>query len=120
MAASIHICGPTACGKSALAFDLARLLETIEQLEKNPPAIDELELAESIAFLGWLADNHFTFLGSRDYRIHRGGGGETGIGLELDDRLAQPAKIFGKRLGNTLEFSILRRVDDLVFDAQLA
>ena len=30
------------------------------------------EAAEASAFLAWLADNHFTFLGYREYRLDRG------------------------------------------------
>ncbi len=52
---------------------LARLAETIGELKKKPPRIPDSELAENLAFLGWLADNHFTFLGCRDY-VFRGDG----------------------------------------------
>src|ERR1700704_3284350 len=52
---------------------LGRLAETIGELKKNPPQIPDSELAENLAFLGWLADNHFTFLGCRDY-VFRGEG----------------------------------------------
>ncbi len=70
---------------------LARLAETIGQLKKHPPAIQDADLAENLAFLGWLADNHFTFLGCRDYVFRDEGEGklearyESGLGV-----LAEP------------------------------
>src|SRR6185503_9310544 len=71
---------------------LARLATTIAQLKQNPPPIPDADLSENLAFLGWLADNHFTFLGCRDYVFHADGGGklearyESGLGV-----LAEPA-----------------------------
>jgi len=69
---------------------LARLAETISGLKKNPPPIEEAELAENLSFLGWLANNHFTFLGARDYVFNPAGEGrldahyESGLGLLAD------------------------------------
>jgi glutamate dehydrogenase len=69
----------------ALAADIARVLgdvraavedwkkmtgkvrEILADLERRPPPVGQAELAETRAFLEWLADNHFTFLG---YRCH--------------------------------------------------
>lgn len=34
--------------------------------------IGRAEAVEASAFLDWLADNHFTFLGYREYRLERG------------------------------------------------
>ena len=42
---------------------VARLREAIETYESAPPPVAVDELAESIQFLRWLADGHFTFLG---------------------------------------------------------
>jgi glutamate dehydrogenase len=70
-----------------------RLRDTIELLKKNPPAIPEDELAETVAFLAWLADKHFTFLGSRDYRYDPAGEGrlepvnDSGLGLLSDPEM---------------------------------
>ncbi len=72
---------------------LARLAETIAQLKKHPPPIQDADLAENLAFLGWLADNHFTFLGCRDYVFRDEGEGklearyESGLGV-----LAEPKR----------------------------
>lgn len=41
---------------------LARLAAARQDLERHPPRTD---IAEDLAFLDWLADNHFTFLGAR-------------------------------------------------------
>ena len=46
---------------------LAKVREIVADLERRPPPIGQMDLAEARAFLAWLADNHFTFLG---YRCH--------------------------------------------------
>ncbi len=46
---------------------IAKAREVVADLERRPPPIGQLDLAEARAFLAWLADNHFTFLG---YRCH--------------------------------------------------
>lgn len=43
------------------------LQDAVANLRENPPPISPDELEESIEFLHWLADNHFTFLGCRQY-----------------------------------------------------
>ena len=43
--------------------------------------VSEENVAESIEFIGWLIDNHFTFLGYEKYRI-REKAGESIIELE--------------------------------------
>ncbi len=64
-----------------------KLEESIAALKSRPPLNAGAELAESIAFLEWLGDNHFTFLGCRDYRFQREEGGRleplgaTGLGV---------------------------------------
>ncbi len=45
----------------------ARLERTVEELKRTPPRASPEKLRESIAFLEWLENDHFTFLGSRDY-----------------------------------------------------
>jgi len=63
-----------------------RLAETLGRDGSSPAS--EQELAESRAFLSWLADGHFTFLGYREYRLIAGDGAarlqaipETGLGI---------------------------------------
>jgi glutamate dehydrogenase len=44
-----------------------RMAEVIAELARRPPTVAAEDLAEARAFLEWLADNHFTFVG---YRCH--------------------------------------------------
>jgi glutamate dehydrogenase len=44
-----------------------RVLQILAEFERQPPPIAPDDLAEGRAYLGWLAANHFTFLG---YRCH--------------------------------------------------
>jgi glutamate dehydrogenase len=48
---------------------IARAESCLNELENNPPALDQDEIAESRDFLRWLINNNFTFLGSRDYKL---------------------------------------------------
>ena len=62
-----------------------RMEALVGELESAPPAgIDSAEADEARAFLAWLADHHFTFLGYREYALDaetlRGVEG-TGLGL---------------------------------------
>ena len=55
---------------------LARLKEARDQLAVCPPK--GVDISEDLAFLDWLADNQFTFLGARDYRLIEAGSEEGG------------------------------------------
>jgi glutamate dehydrogenase len=48
---------------------IERVAEVIAELKANPPPLPAAEIAEAIAFLEWLVDNNFTFLGIRNYRF---------------------------------------------------
>ncbi|HZW75675.1 MAG TPA: NAD-glutamate dehydrogenase, partial [Caldimonas sp.] len=50
----------------------ARVADVIGELKANPPPLPAAEIAEAIAFLEWLADNNFTFLGIRNYKFTAG------------------------------------------------
>ncbi|MHB1947738.1 MAG: NAD-glutamate dehydrogenase [Gammaproteobacteria bacterium] len=72
-------------GDARLAVcDWRKMLEKAEQslqeLEQNPPPLDPAEIAESKDFLRWLINNHFTFLGCRDYKLI---GNETNRALQI-------------------------------------
>ncbi|MEY2919348.1 MAG: hypothetical protein RL261_653 [Pseudomonadota bacterium] len=47
------------------ALDIAR------EVNAGVPAIPRREEKEAVEFLDWLTDNHFTFLGYREYRLER-------------------------------------------------
>ena len=55
-----------------------RLRSVLAELESNPPPLDEAELARGRDFLDWIGDNHFTFLGYREYEL---------LGEEGEERL---------------------------------
>jgi glutamate dehydrogenase len=46
-----------------------KVQESIIDLEKTAHLLDAGELSETIAFLNWIEDHHFTFLGIRDYEL---------------------------------------------------
>jgi glutamate dehydrogenase len=52
----------------------------VAEIEAHPPPLDPAEVAESLAFLRWLADDHFTFLGYRVYEL-AGEEGEETLGI---------------------------------------
>jgi glutamate dehydrogenase len=57
----------------AATSDWKEMLETLEQvaaeLDRTPPPCAQEELSEGKALLQWLADDHFTFLAYREYRL---------------------------------------------------
>jgi len=55
---------------------LAKLHETITTIKLTPPPLDMAEVKEATAFLDWLADNHFTLLGVREYEYSSGKSGD--------------------------------------------
>ena len=53
---------------------LARLAEARDDLAApSARRRRETDISEDLAFLDWLADNHFTFLGARDYVLGKDG-----------------------------------------------
>jgi len=65
-----------------------RAREAARAVTDKVPGIGRAEAQEAAAFLDWLADNHFTFLGYREYRLERGASVDrllpapgTGLGL---------------------------------------
>ncbi|MCW2834050.1 MAG: glutamate dehydrogenase, partial [Nocardioides sp.] len=52
-----------------------RALSVVAEIEDNPPPpISGSEIKQSCDFIRWLADDHFTFLGYREYRLENVGG----------------------------------------------
>ena len=50
--------------------------DAVLELESDPPPFDAEDLAEARAFLEWLDDDNFTFLGYREYELLNGDGGD--------------------------------------------
>ncbi len=46
-----------------------RVLSVVDGFSTAPPPVPEHEIEQGSELLRWLADDHFTFLGSRDYRL---------------------------------------------------
>ncbi len=46
-----------------------RALQIAAELGTSPPPLNPADVAEGAAFLEWLADDHFTFLGYREYDL---------------------------------------------------
>jgi glutamate dehydrogenase len=67
-----------------------QMQDAIAGLKEHPPAISRDEYNESVALLEWIGDNHFTFLGCRDYAFVERDGGRlepidaTGLGVLSD------------------------------------
>ena len=66
----------------------AQMDQAIEELDGSAPPVDKAHLSEATAFLRWLRDNHFTFLGYRGYDLRRNRKGDelhavadSGLGL---------------------------------------
>ena len=65
---------------------MKRVEDVIVELETHPPPVPADEIAEAVAFLAWLIDNNFTFLGVREYKFSAGEDAlepvfETGLGI---------------------------------------
>ncbi len=69
-----------------------KMVQIANELPKRPLPVDTEEREEIEAFLRWAADNHFTFLGYREYKVVKQGKAEvlvavesTGLGLLRGD-----------------------------------
>jgi glutamate dehydrogenase len=88
----------------------------VDDLEANPPPLPEGEVSEGRELLAWLADEHFTFLGYREYELEQssakeGDGAEgeadilrpvadSGLGILRDDAAAErKSSAFGRLSG---------------------
>ncbi|ACJ00077.1 NAD-glutamate dehydrogenase [Rhodospirillum centenum] len=74
----------------------ARVRETLAEAEANPPPLPADEVREGLSFLRWMEDDHFIFLGAREYRFGAEEGGEqtldvqrgAGLGILRDDDIS--------------------------------
>ena len=69
-----------------------QLRRSITDLQASPPPVHPEELEETCAFLEWIENNHFTFLGFGEFRVEKAGSREryvaepgTGLGLLRDE-----------------------------------
>lgn len=77
-------------------------LETIENLKKtSSQIIDAQELDDSVAYLEWLLEDHFTYLGMRDYVVNDHSGSMSldlvpgsGLGVLSDDSESRKHRLF--------------------------
>ena len=83
---------------------LDRLHQAIDGYRAEPPKIGEDEIAEAVAFLDWLDDNNFTFLGVREYDF---------VGSPARGRLTRIADS-GLGILRDPEVSVLRRGRDRI------
>ncbi|XTZ15790.1 NAD-glutamate dehydrogenase [Micromonospora echinospora] len=68
------------------ALDLAEELSSTRTSENRPP-VPEKDITDSVELLRWLAHDHFTFLGYREYRlveVDEGGAGDPSRGQALE------------------------------------
>ena len=63
----------------------------VEDLEEHPPPLPAEELEQGKSLLRWLADNHFTFLGYREYALEATGR-RRDAGRRARHRLRHPAR----------------------------
>ena len=77
-----------------------KMLDITEDLAKRRMPVDDAGRKEAQEFLRWAADDHFTFLGYREYRVRKQGSEEvlsadadTGLGLLRARESAKPRKL---------------------------
>ncbi|MGH7187272.1 MAG: NAD-glutamate dehydrogenase, partial [Pseudomonadota bacterium] len=54
-----------------------RLRDIVGELEKTPPPLPAREIEQGVAFLKWIDDDHFTYLGHREYSFEGKGAAAT-------------------------------------------
>ncbi|HEX3930363.1 MAG TPA: NAD-glutamate dehydrogenase [Nocardioides sp.] len=93
-----------------------QVTEIAAELASAPPSsLSEAEVARGRAFLDWLADDHFTFLGYREYHLEREGADEflrgvpgSGLGiLRNDPEMAAVGKLPPKGAEMAREHTLL-------------
>ncbi|MFN3669663.1 MAG: NAD-glutamate dehydrogenase [Brevundimonas sp.] len=84
----------------------ALMHRSIAHLESHPRGVAPEVLAEHIAFLRWLEDDHFVFLGARDYEYPRSADG----GYEAEAPLSQSGQGLGLLVDP--ERTVLRRANE--------
>lgn len=91
--------------------------EAIKELDDIPLNVDTDELAETKAFLHWLEDHHFTFLGVRDYELIQKGEDriiqaipKTGLGILRNNISKTNVKSLSAMAPEARELSVSSRI----------
>ncbi len=78
---------------------VAKAREIASELSRTHSDMAPEQVSELAAFLNWLADDHFTFLGYREYLVEDQGKdrvlraiGESGLGIMSSDRVSAPVR----------------------------
>ncbi|HET7194156.1 MAG TPA: NAD-glutamate dehydrogenase, partial [Nocardioides sp.] len=78
-----------------------QVLAIVDELDQEPPPLSRTEIEQGQELLRWLANDHFTFLGYREYRLESEGEDEmlravpgTGLGILRSDQVMSAS--FGK------------------------
>src|SRR6056297_2086212 len=85
-----------------------KALEIADELAESKSGLDSEELAEAREFFKWLADDHFIFLGYREYRISESDDGrvlapvdESGLGLMRETHRKSPSRLISDLSGDS-------------------
>ncbi len=106
---------------------LGKVAEVIATVERSTLPVLEEERQEAMAFLRWIADNHFTFLGARDYKVTTDSDGavqyeliaESGLGL-MRDPAVRPMGLETGRQGLPPEVADFVRAPNLLLVTKAA
>lgn len=99
-----------------------KLQGIIDEIKQSPPALPKPEIDEGVAFLEWIADNHFTFLGYREYELVTHDGQDvlrsvanSGLGILRNPGISSISSSFGnlpareRRLAHKRELLIITK-----------
>ncbi|MEA2430026.1 MAG: glutamate dehydrogenase, partial [Thermoleophilaceae bacterium] len=75
----LHVIGEVRAAVEDWPAMRERARQTAAELDTRPPPLDPDEVAETKALLEWLADDHFTFLGYRDYDLEHDERGQVSL-----------------------------------------
>ena len=84
-----------------------KALEIADELAESRSGLDDKELSEAREFFKWLADDHFTFLGYREYEISESRGERvlapvdgSGLGLMAETHRKAPSRLLSHLSGD--------------------
>ncbi|MCA1778212.1 MAG: NAD-glutamate dehydrogenase, partial [Xanthomonadaceae bacterium] len=84
-----------------------KALEIADELAESRSGLDRQELNEAREFFTWMANDHFTFLGYREYEIRQSDSGrvleavaDSGLGLMRDEHRQSPPRLLDKLSGD--------------------